>query len=155
MIAIGLLFGDNGLNLNNIIIGALFYGIFLSLTLVSTHKNKLKEMGIEKLTDQNLGVKHTIDIKSELNKSELIEKLKKDRVVEKMKMLEIENGVLFNKGTFWKYWGNEIKITLQKKGEKEFNYTISSRPISKVKIIDNGKNLKNVNRIKNLIQDIA
>lgn len=146
------LFSDDELKLKSILLSCLFYGIMTSLIFVSSQISRVKNIGVKEITDQNLGVSHKINVKSELNKSKLIEKLKTNPLTEKMKIVETENGVILNKGNIWKYWGNEINITVQNKGEKDFSYQISSSPKSKIKIIDFGENLKNVNRIKDLLE---
>lgn len=132
-----------------------FFGITMSLILVFFHKYRLKKNGIQEITDQNLGVSQKRNLKSELNKSELIEKLKTDPIIGKMKMTEIENGILLKTGMTWKSWGEEIKIILQGREESNFDYQISSSPKLKTTIVDYGKNLENVTRIENVIKNIA
>jgi hypothetical protein len=124
----------------------------MSLLLVSFHTFRLKKNGVQEMTYQNLGVSQKKNLKSELNKSELIKKLKSDPVIGKMKMQEIENGIILKTGMTWLSWGEEISIILQTKGESDFNYKISSRPKLKMTLVDFGKNLENVNRLENVIK---
>jgi hypothetical protein len=91
---------------------SLFFGISMSLILVSFHWFKLKKYGIENITDDNVGVNQTRIIETKLNKNELIQKLKLDTTIGKMKMTEMENGVLFKTGMTMKSWGEVIKIIL-------------------------------------------
>tara|TARA_B110000967_G_scaffold192680_1_gene219530 strand:- start:3469 stop:3978 length:510 start_codon:yes stop_codon:yes gene_type:complete len=125
------------------------------VSLVSFHKHSLKKNGVQEITDKNLGVNQKRYVKSELNKSELIKKLKTDPIIGKMKMMEIENGILLKTGMTWKSWGEKIKIILQTKQGSNFDYQISSSPKLKTTLVDYGKNLENVNRIKNVIKNIS
>ena len=132
-----------------------FFGISMSLTLVSFHKYRLKKNGIQELSDENLGVTQTKEIQTKIRKTELISKLKKDPIIGKMKMIETENGIALKSGVSWKSWGEEIKIVLKSETDPDFEYQISSSPRLKTTIIDFGKNLQNLNRIENVIKNIA
>jgi len=145
----------NGFRLWKFLFLTFFFGITMSLILVSFHRYRLKKNGVQELTNQNLGVSQMKNLKSELNTSELIEKLKTDPIIGKMKMQEIENGIVLKTGMTWKSWGEEIRIILQTKGESDFDYQISSSPKLKTTIVDYGKNLENVTRIENVIKNIA
>jgi hypothetical protein len=132
-----------------------FVGLFVSLILVSIHWYELKKHGFKNITDDIVGVNQTKTIESELNIDELIKKLKLDTSIEKMKMKEIENGVLFKTGMTMKSWGEEIKIILKSNKKNNFEYQISSRPKLNTTLIDFGKNLENINKIESLIINIA
>ena len=134
---------------------SLFFGIFMSLVLVSFHLYKLKKDGVENITDENIGVNQTITLETKLNKNELIQKLKLDPEIGKMKMSEMENGVLLKTGITLKSWGEEIKIIIKSNKENNFEYQVSSSPKLKTTIIDYGKNLENVNKIESVIKNIA
>jgi hypothetical protein len=127
----------------------------MSLILVSFHRYRLKKNGVQELTNQNLGVSQMKNLKSVLNTSELTEKLIADPIIGKMKMQEIENGIVLKTGMTWKSWGEEIRIILQTKEESDFDYQILSSPKLKTTIVDYGKNLENVNHIENVIKNIA
>jgi hypothetical protein len=115
----------------------------------------LKKNGIQELSDENLGVTQTKEIQTKIRKTELISKLKKDPIIGKMKMIETENGIALKSGVSWKSWGEEIKIVLKSETDPDFEYQISSSPRLKTTIIDFGKNLQNLNRIENVIKNIA
>jgi len=134
---------------------SLFFGIFMSLSLVSFHWYNLKKDGVENITDENIGVKQTKKIETKLNKKELIQKLKLDPTIGKMKMTEIENGILIKTGMTMKSWGEEIKIILKSSKENNFEYQLSSIPKLKTTIVDYGKNLENINKIESIIKNIA
>jgi hypothetical protein len=134
---------------------SLFFGMFMSLALVSFHWYKLKKDGVEIITDENIGVNQSRIIQTKLNKTELIHKLKLDPKIGKMKMMEMENGVLLKTGMTMQSWGEEIKIILKSNKENNFEYQISSAPKLKTTIVDYGKNLENVNKIESVIKNIA
>lgn len=145
----------NGFKLWKFLFFTFFYGITMSLLLVSYHKYRLQKNGIQEFTNKNLSVNQTRNLKSELNKTELIEKLKTDPIIGKLKMTEIENGILIMTGMTWKSWGEEIKILLKSNQETDFEYQVTSSPKWKTILIDFGKNLENVNRIEDAIKNIA
>ena len=134
-----------------------YLGISLSLSLVSVHIYKLKKNGIQELTDETLGVKQTKEIKTKFKKRELVNKLKTDPIIGKMKMTETDNGVTLKTGTTWESWGDEIKIVLKSASDPDFEYQISSRPKLKLNtaLVDFGRNLQNLNRIENVIKNTA
>lgn len=71
----------------------------------------------------------------------MLERLKADSIFGKMKMTEVENGILLNSGTTWKSWGENIEITLESNEDVEFIYHLSSRSRVSATLIDYGKNL--------------
>lgn len=145
----------NEFGLVKFLFNTFFFGITLSLIFVSFHRYSLKKYGIQEITNDNLGVNQSGRLNTELNLTELIRTLKTDPVFGKMKMTEIENGVLLKSGVSWKSWGEEIKILLKTDQENNFEYHISSIPILKLTILDYGKNLGNIKRMENLIKNIA
>ena len=137
------------------ITASLFFGILMSLILVSFHWYKLKNVGVENITDDNIGVNQTKIIETELSKNEIIQKLKLDPTIGKMNMSEMENGVLLKTGMTMKSWGEEIKIILKSNKENNFEYQLLSSPKLKTTIVDYGKNLENINKIESVIKNIA
>ncbi|WP_299438310.1 hypothetical protein [uncultured Aquimarina sp.] len=132
-----------------------FFGITMSLILVSFHQYRLKKNGIQEISNDNIRVNQSINLKTGLNKTDLIKKLKTDPIIGKMKMKEIENGILLKSGISWKSWGEEIKIMLKSEKESDFEYIISSSPKLKTTLVDYGKNLENVYRIENVIKNVT
>jgi len=128
------------------------FGGLMSLIIVSFHRYKLKKKGVKKITTENIGVSHTRNIKSRINKIELIEILKNDSIFGKMKMKEIENGIHLKTEMTRESWGENIKIILQSNNNSEFEYLVSSSPKIKTTIIDYGKNLENVNLVENILK---
>lgn len=153
MLAFGLI-GSEG-RLWKFLVMTIGFGIIMSLTLVTLHRYRLKKIGVQEITDENIRVGHTKNFKSGLNKNELIEKLKSDPIIGKMKIKEIENGVLVKTGINLMTWGEKIKIILQSDRDPDFEYKVSSHPIVITTLVDYGKNLQNVNRIEKLIKIVA
>jgi hypothetical protein len=154
MLTVGFDLADgNGFRLWKFLFLTFFFGVTMALLLVSFHKYRLKKNGAQEITEQNLGVSQKKNLKSEWNTSELIEKLKTDPIIGKMKMQEIENGIILKTGMTWISWGEEIRIILQTKRESDFDYQISSRPKLKMTLVDFGKNLENVTRIENVMKN--
>lgn len=154
MIGIDLLNGD-GFNIWKFLFLTFFFGIGMSLILVTLHKHGLKKLGIQEFTDENLGVRQTKSIKTNLGKTELFNKLKSDPVIRTMKMIETENGITLKTGMTWKSFGEEIKIIHKSENNSNFEYQISSNPKLKYTIVDYGKNLQNLNSIENVIKNIS
>ena len=154
MLGFDLVDGD-GFRLWKYLFMTFFFGITMSLTFVSFYRYRLKKNGIQEITNENVGVNQSKSLKTELNKTDLKGKLKTDPIIGKMKMVEIENGVLLKSGMSWKSWGEEIKIILKTDNVTDFEYQISSSPKLKTTLIDYGKNLENINRIENIIKNIA
>ncbi|MBK7232049.1 MAG: hypothetical protein IPH93_07245 [Saprospiraceae bacterium] len=128
-----------------------YFGLAMSLIIVSYHKYRLKKIGIRELTEENLGVSHNKILKSKLNIMELIEELKKDPIFGKMKISEKESEILIRSNLTWESWGEEIKIILNKHIADEYEYQVSSRPKFSLTLVDYGKNLENMMRIESVL----
>jgi len=63
-----------GFNLGEFLFWTFFFGASMALILVSLHKTRLKKSGIREITTENLGVNQPPNLKSGLNKAELIKK---------------------------------------------------------------------------------
>lgn len=132
-----------------------FFGIFMSLTLVSFHRHRLKKNGIQKVTSDDLRVSQQRVVTAGITQQTLVEELKNDPIIGKMKRMESENEIVIRSGITWKSWGEHMKITMSPVGENQWNYVVSSSPRVKPTIVDYGKNVENVNRIEQLITSIT
>lgn len=149
------LVGGNGFILWKLLSSSFFFGAIMSLMLVFLHRYGISKNGTQGSKDQNLGVNQKKNVQSELNISEIVEKLKANPITQKMRMKKIESGILLETGMSWKSWGEKIKIILQTKAGSKFEYQISSHPKLKTTLVDYGKSLENVNQIENVIKDMA
>lgn len=154
MLGFDLADGD-GFRIWKLLLMTFFFGTAMSLILVSFHSYRLKKNGVQEITDENVGVNQKRNLSTKLNKEEIIQRLKADPVIGKMKMTEIENGILLKAGMSWKSWGEEIKITLKANEDTDSEYQVSSSPRLKTTIVDYGKNIENINRIESLIESIG
>ncbi len=132
-----------------------FFGLFMSLFTVGYQKRRLKKMGIKEFTDDTLARKQTKIFKTDLNLTQLIDKLKTNEKISGMKMSEIENGILLKNGMSFYSWGEEIRIILKSENDSEFEYQVSSTPSFKLTMVDYGKNLGNIKLIENVANSIA
>src|ERR1700741_678421 len=82
MLGLDLIVG-NGFEISKFLFLTLFFGITMSLILVSFHRYKLKKNGVKEITDADLEVNQIKNVKSALNKKEMIEKLKSDPIIGK------------------------------------------------------------------------
>ena len=146
--------GD-GFRLWKFLFTTVFFGATMSLILVSFHNYRLKKNGIQEISNDKVGVNQTKNLKSNLNRKDLINKLKTDPIIGKMKMIEIENGIILKTGMTLQSWGEEIKIILKSNQKNNFEYQVSSRPKLKTTLVDYGKNLENINRIENVLKNTA
>ncbi len=147
-----LIFGDK-LSIWEFLAAALFFGVFMSLVLVSINIYNLKKMGLKDFSDEDLAVKQKREIVSTLNIPEIIERLKKDEKTGKMKLKMLENGIQLTSGVSWESWGEVINIIQIPNGENKYKYQIMSKPKLSTSIIDYGKNFENVTRIKKILED--
>jgi hypothetical protein len=130
----------------------IFSGSVFSFLLVSSYKTELKRIGIQEITDDVIKVHQSRNIRTELNRAALIERLKADPAFGKMKMTVMEHGIQIKSGVSSKSWGEEINIILQSESSNGFEYLVSSRPSSKITLLDMGRNIEHINRIENLMK---
>lgn len=150
MIGFDLINGD-GFSLSKFLFMTFFFGVAMSLFLVSFHRYRLKKNGVQEATDENLGVSQTRILMSKITKAELAKKIKADPIIGKFKMTEIEDAILLKTRMTWKSWGEDIQILQKPFGDSEFEYQITSSPRMKTTIVDYGKNTENLNRIEGVI----
>ncbi len=143
----------NKLSIWGFLSAALFFGVFMSLILVSISISRLKKMGLKDFSDEDLAMKQKREIVSALNIPEIVERLKKDEKTGKMKLQMLENGIQLSSGVSWESWGEIINIIQIPIEENKYKYQIISKPKLSTTIIDYGKDFENVNRIKKILED--
>ncbi|MDD5571999.1 MAG: hypothetical protein PHD97_12690 [Bacteroidales bacterium] len=132
---------------------SLFFGIFMSLFLVTSHKNSLIKLGIKEFTDDSLSVKQTKEITAFISKDELIARIKTDPIFSKMKIQIADNVIYLNSSWTWKSYGEKIQIIITDTNVELKSIFISSKPKHPTALVDNGKNKKNVDRLENIIKN--
>ncbi|MEM6265742.1 MAG: hypothetical protein AAGI38_24790 [Bacteroidota bacterium] len=149
------IFTGEGFMIGKFLFMTFFFGLTMSLFFVYTAKKNLKKQGITEITDEHLKVVQTKYFTSGLNLIELTEKLKASPISQRMKVKEVENGILLQTGASWKSWGEEIRITQKSAREPNYEYQVSSSPRLKTTLVDYGKNLENLNQIERLMNSFG
>ena len=119
-----------------------------SFFMVAYHLYMLKKHGIKEMSNENVRVQHSGIFKSQLNKIELIHKLKNDEHFSKMSLMESKNSIAFISGRTRYSWGQKVTIEPVLFDGTEFSYKINCRPRYKVNMIDCGENLYNYLRLE-------
>lgn len=130
---------------------SVFFGMTMSVTLVSSHRYKLKMSGILDLTDKNLNTFQSKNITSEFPPEVVLQKLKTTPFTAKMQISEMTNGIMLTSGFSWKSWGEVIQIIPISQKDSGFAYQITSRPKVKATLVDYGKNLENIQLMEKII----
>jgi hypothetical protein len=152
MVGIDLVMG-NGFILWKLPLHIFVSGTVFSFLFVTLYKTELKRIGIQDITDDVIRVHQSRNLITDLNRIDLIARLKADPAFGKMKMKEIENGILLKTGVTSKSWGEEINIILKSENSNGFEYLVSSRPLFKLTVLDMGRNIEHINRIEQLIKN--
>lgn len=145
------LVGPETLDLNRTIYKALFFGICMSLFLGTIHILALKRMGLKSITSDDIGVVQHRRVLSNLNFSQIVDKLKSIPFTRKMETSDSGQSLTIHTGASWKSWGETIKIVSLQETEKGMEYEIISQPKIRTTLVDNGRNLQNVMRIEELL----
>jgi len=141
----------SGFSFSDFIYPTLFFGIFMSLIFASLHLYSLKELGIHKITSSNMSVSQTKNIRTSINLSELIEKIKQDKFFINPKISEKDATVLIKTGFSIKSWGEVISIKQMSHDNGVFEYQISSKPKLITTLVDFGKSHENIIRIEKIM----
>jgi len=145
----------NGFIIWKFLFQTFFFGIGMSLFLVYFHRRGLKQNGVQEITAGNLSVNQAKNLKSELDITEIMKKLKNNPITGKMEITEMENGILLKTKASWKSWGEVIKIILKSEKEFDFEYQVSSSPKLKTTLVDYGKSIENICQIEYVIKNTA
>lgn len=127
-------------------------GIIITILTVNVHTNKIKSLGIHDIREEHLSVRQERNVKSNLEISEIKEKLRKNHFFDQMTITDIENGIKIKTGLAWNFMDNRITIVQTSNTDKLYQYHISSATNLKWTSLDNGKNLENVIQVAKLIE---
>lgn len=144
-------------NLWKFLFSIFFFGFFMSALLVTQHKNRLHEIGIHEITEDNIRTNQKRTIKSQLNINEILAKLKADFHIGRMKMRVTGNEILLKTSYSMFSFGENIKIlqNVSANTDQEFEYLISSSPKFKGTLVDYGINIENINKVELAIKNDA
>lgn len=145
------LFGDDTFDVNRLFNRASFYGFWMSLILGTIHIIALKRLGLKSFTTSDLSVNQHRRVSSNINFTQLVDKLKSIPLTEKMELSDSGHGLTFQTRASWKSWGEKIKIEVLRETETGTEYEIYSQPKRRTVLIDNGRNLQNVMKIEQLL----
>lgn len=130
---------------------SVFFGLFMSLALVSWHLRELKKMGVKNMSDENLAIRQKKTIKTHFSKDEIVNKLKSTPNLDNRSLKESTNSIMIKTKMSWKSWGERISISFNEVEDGIQEITISSKPKAIFAFIDYGKNKKNVLQIEELL----
>jgi len=144
------LFKGNDVTIIDILLWIILFGLPMSYFMVNYQIKGLKRLGVKDINEQTLKVHQITKVKSNLDKSELIERLKKSNyfIAENLAGESIELKTPFSGINY----GEKILISQEKIRCNEYKYVIESKPKWKTAFIDYGKNLENVLYVKQLIK---
>jgi len=148
-------FRDEEFNLFKVLFNFLFFGLFMALNFTYLHKRGLRKRGISEITDDNLNVNQLSEIISDLSINDLIDKLKNDNNFKRMNIKKADNGIIIDSGIKLTSWGEKIQITECKNENEKRILKISSKPKLKTTLVDYGQNKENIDRITELIKNVA
>jgi len=138
------------LNIGSLVIKSLVIGILFSLVVVSIHISNLIELGVKEMTDKTLSVHQTALISKDISKDALLNILKEDPITASYKIQQKLNSIVLSTGLSISSWGETIEVHWHDVKAGVSQISISSKPRFALTTLDYGKNIKNVNLIKNL-----
>ena len=161
LVVFGLLFGllsalidfpySSGFEIQRYLFKALFFGGFMAVLLGTFHILGLKHAGVKSFNAGNLAVKQKKNVRSDINFTRLVSKLKSDPTTQKMELAPDGKHLVIQTGMSWKSWGEKIGIRVIRETANETEYEIVSEPKLRTTLLDNGRNLGNVLRIEKLL----
>jgi len=145
-----LLFGV-GFQFNQFLFRTLFFGVTMSVLLVSIHVAGLRGKGVKIFSKENLNPIQKRSIDSAVNKNQLIEKISTDPVLRGMDIKETELGLILKSDMSLFSSGNRISIQNDPKVGLVNHYEIVSRPVLKSTLLDYGTSYNQVTRLEKLL----
>lgn len=113
---------------------------------------RLRKMGIKQPTTEQLSVRQSSIISSELNFPQIEEKINVDKFFCRMKRTLDGTSIEIHSKLSWWSWGEKIKIEQLSTNGNTFEYKINSAPVLITTLMDSGRNLENVLGITHILQ---
>lgn len=149
MLVIPELFSNQKIEIKEISIKALIFGLLMAIILGLLQVVKMKKNGIRNASDLDFKVNQKSTFTSKLTLKEIFDELKT-----KYKSINFTSDKIIIKTSISLYsWGENIEIT--KVRTNEFEYEITSKPQLPTTLIDYGKNSENILKIKKIINNFA
>lgn len=145
-------YGDP-INWMKISIMALCFGLFITIWMAFLHHSEIKKLGVSNITVNTLSPKQEARLQSPLSLEEVTHQLKEDRFFGKMSMNVENNLIHLRTGLSMRSYGDKMSIQLLSKEDEHFIYKITSRPQFFGQLIDCGRNLELVYRVKQIMQN--
>lgn len=142
---------DGTYDLQKIVFRMVFFGGFMSLGFGLSQIYGLKKIGVKEFTADNLSVRQTRVVLSNLGIQDLFSKLKADPETQKLETAENGNLIIFKTSLSMWSWGEKVTIHARKVSDTTTEYVIESRPKMRTHMVDSGRNLRNVMRIEELM----
>jgi hypothetical protein len=150
MAPLDLLFGER-LSFIKFLLHVILFGTFMPILYVKNIKNNFRNNGKEKITNEDLIVFHSKEVKSGISKPELVNAIKTDPTLSRMKMSKTEDSLLLKTPWASKSFGEKIEIKFTGNDNNSKIIQITSKPKSPFTLVDYGKNKENVDRMEKFI----
>lgn len=149
MLVIPELFSNQKIEIKEISIKALIFGLLMTIILGLLQMVKMKKNGIRNASDLDFKVSQKSTFTSKLTLNEIFDELKT-----KYKSINLTSEKIIIRTSISLYsWGENIEIT--KGSTNDFEYEITSKPQLPTTLIDYGKNSENILKIKKIINNFA
>lgn len=152
MLLLDLVFG-NGWDPNVFLFRFIYFGGGMSIVLGTGHLFRVKYLGGEITSIDDLQVRQTRRIISNVGIPDLIGKLMLDPKLKRMD-IQVDGMVLkLQSDMSLASWGETMKIKVQPEDDGLFSYEVTSVPKLKTTLVDFGQNLRNVMRVEKLLKN--
>lgn len=129
----------------------IFFGLFMGLFLTNAMTSKLKKLGIEDGTIDDLKAFQKRSITSKLSIENAYQKIENDPFFRKATFSFDGSLLIIKKGISSFSWGEKITIKLLLEFEDSFKYEITSQPMVIFNIMEGAKNYENVLKIQEIL----
>lgn len=132
---------------------AICVGFSISIWMAFLHVSEIKKLGISDISASDLSPKQEARLESPMSLEEVIKQLKEDRFFGKMSMNVENNCINLRTGLSMRSYGDKTSIQLVSKEDENFIYKITSKPQFFGQLIDCGRNLELVYRVKQIMKN--
>ena len=130
------------------------FALLMTWITLRRYKKDLKKRGLI-IIDENFQLVYQKEIKTEVNRDEIINQIKQSSEFKKRRITKTESGIKINTNYSWRSFGEVIEILFNYKNGTNHDILISSRPIFPLTINDIKSNKMNIEKIEALIKNVA
>jgi hypothetical protein len=127
------------------------FGVSMSLLMGSIHLYELRNLNIHIVNGDYWKPNQTRDFQSKYSIEEFLERIKPDTFFKTIKQDPKTGEIILKSGASWKSWGEIIRIAINETAEMGYQYKVNSKPKLSWTLTDFGKNLENINRIRQVV----